>query len=103
MSMASSTVRFEDHFGPMVVHQVARSQDPSTPTTVLSRRDRSRLGQLVEQMRQSVVHATEVTDRTEKARLWEAYRTARSEALAMLASPVDDPNTSPHTLQPRSL
>lgn len=84
MSIATSTtIRFEDHFGP-VAPEVARSHEPSTPTPRLSRRDSSRLGELVELMHQSVVNATEVTDRAAKTQLWDAYRTARAEALAML-------------------
>jgi hypothetical protein len=103
MSMTSSTtVRFEDHFGP-VVPEAARAKDPSTPATPLSRTDRTRLGELVEQMRLSVVHATEVTDRAAKAQLWDAYRTARNEALAMLACAADETNTCPPTPRLQSL
>jgi hypothetical protein len=103
MSLTSSTtVRFEDHFGP-VVPEVAGAHDPSAPPTSLSARDRARLGQLVEQMRLSVVHATEVTSRTAKAQLWDAYRAARHEALAMLACAGDETNSCPPTPQLRSL
>ena len=103
MSMTSSTtVTFEDHLGP-VVPEVARAQDPSTTPAPLNGRDRTRLGELVEQMRLSVVQATEVTDRTAKAQLWDAYRTARNEALAMLACAGGETNTCAPTPRLRGL
>ena len=83
---------------------MARSHEPSTsstPTTPLSTHDGSRLRELVERMHQSVVNATEVTDRAAKTQLWDAYRTARAEALAMLV-PCDGRNTFPHARQLRS-
>jgi|HubBroStandDraft_1064217.scaffolds.fasta_scaffold2355520_1 hypothetical protein len=69
----SAAVRFENQVGPVV----------STPTT--------RLQDLVATMRLSVVRATEATEVAAKVELWESYRAARAEALALL---VPGSNTS---------
>jgi hypothetical protein len=44
------------------------------------------LRDLVEQMRRCVVTATTTSDLSAKVELWESYRTARAEALGILAS-----------------
>ena len=44
-------------------------------------------------MRVSVVEATMATDLSTKVELWESYRRARAEALAMLGSASDTPGT----------
>ncbi len=69
----SATVRFEDHFGPVVPGAVAPE-----PTTGVQ--------DLVATMRRSVVGAIEATDVATKVELWEAYRAARAQALALVAA-----------------
>jgi hypothetical protein len=91
-SSASTTVSFEDHFG-LTVPGVAGSSEQSTRIADLNSADRSRLGELVDQMRRSVVGATEVTDLEAKSQLWETYRTTRTEALAMVARPAESLTT----------
>ncbi len=71
----SAAMRFEDRLGPV------------TPG------DRTRLRQLVEHMRLSVVEATMARDLSEKIELWESYRQARAEAIALLGSTSDAPST----------
>jgi hypothetical protein len=46
-------------------------------------RDKTQLRALVEQMRQAVVRATLASDLATKVESWEAYRSARAEALAL--------------------
>jgi hypothetical protein len=92
-SAVSTTVSFEDHLG-LTVPDVASSTDQSTRIADLNSGDRSRLGELVDQMRRSVVGATEVTDLAAKSQLWDNYRTARTEALAMVAPPAESLTTS---------
>jgi hypothetical protein len=87
-SGVSTTVSFEDHFG-LKVPDIACSTEQSTRIAALDSGDGARLGELVEQMRRAVVHATEATDLAAKSRLWEAYRTARTDALAMVAPPAE--------------
>ena len=69
----------------------------STPES-LRLHDGARLHELVDQMRQSVVKATLETDVAAKIKLWGAYRMARTEAMAMIASASDTVRTGPaHT------
>jgi len=84
----STTISFEEHFGPKVP-DVAVSPEQLTMVP-RSSGEGSRLGELVEQMRRSVVSATESTDRAAKSQLWDEYRMARTEALAMLAPPLEN-------------
>ena len=102
MSIATSVTTRFDNRSARVAPEVAGSDAPSTPTPPLSRRDSRRLRELVEQMHQSVVRATEVTDRATKTQLWDAYRSARAEALAMLV-PCDGREISPNTRPLRSV
>jgi hypothetical protein len=88
----SAAVRFEDHFGP-VVPPVAPSTEATTPPTTRSGDHAPRLRILVEQMRASVAGATEARDIVAKVALWEAYRRARTEAIALVASTSDDVST----------
>jgi hypothetical protein len=88
----SAAVRFEDHFGP-VVPPVATSTEATTPSTTQAGEHALRLGVLVEQMRASVAGATEARDIVAKVALWEAYRSARAEAIALVASTSEDPST----------
>jgi hypothetical protein len=89
----SAAVRFEDHFGPVVPGavspkpSVSPAGDSSAPTTGVQ--------DLVATMRLSVVQATEATDVAAKVELWEAYRAARAEALALL-TPVATTTDSRH-------
>ena len=88
----SAKVRSEDHFGP-IVPEGARSPERSTPAVPDNREHATRRHELVEQMRVSVVKATMATDLATKVELWKSYRAARADALAMLASVSDTPNT----------
>ncbi len=81
----SSAMRFEDHFGP-IVPAVGPASEPATDLATPTTEHASRLRDLVEQMRLSVVTATTAADPAEKVELWESYRAARAEALAVLAS-----------------
>ena len=83
-SGVSTTVSFEDHFG-ITAPGVPSSTEQATRIAALNSGDGARLGELVEQMRRSVVGATEATDLAAKSQLWEAYRMARTEALRMVA------------------
>jgi hypothetical protein len=81
----SSAVRFEDHFGPIEPEAPGES-GYSTPIAPLPADPTDRLRHLADHMRRSVVQATTATDVTEKSVRWDSYRTARTEALALLAS-----------------
>lgn len=84
----STTISFEEHFGPKVPDvAVSPEQLAMVP---LGSGEGARLGELVEQMRRSVVNATESPDRAAKSQLWDEYRMARTEALAILAAPVEN-------------
>jgi hypothetical protein len=89
----SSAVRFEDHFGP-IVPEVSTMLQPSASITPLPAEPTGRLEELAGHMRRSVVQATMTTDVTEKGALWESYRRARREALALLA-PVPETTNPP--------
>jgi hypothetical protein len=97
----SAAVRFENRPGataPGAFRSPERSTpaEPSIPTPShepqLEQRDRARLCELVEQMRRSVVEATVVRERPRKVELWESYRTARAEAIALLGCRPDTPS-----------
>jgi hypothetical protein len=79
----SSALRFEDHFGP-IVPEVSAPARPSASIASLSAEPAGRLTELARHMRLSVVQATMTTDPAQKIVLWESYRTARREALALL-------------------
>jgi len=81
----SAAVRFEDHFGPMV-GEAAPPHEGSAHQPSPSRADAARLRELVEQMHRSVVMATMTSDHVSKVELWEAYRSARSEAIALASA-----------------
>jgi hypothetical protein len=86
----SATVRFEDHFGPIVpvgTEAPEGSVSAATPSGAYAETMRA----LVEQMRVSVAAATKACDVASKVELWEAYRRARAEAMALLASASDAP------------
>ena len=85
MSGSMSALRFEDHFGP-VVPEVAPSPANSTSAPSRAYRHTAALRALAAQMRHCVVTATATPDPAAKAELWESYRSARAQALAMLAS-----------------
>jgi hypothetical protein len=89
----SSAVRFEDHFGP-IVPEVTTTPRPSASITPLPAEPTGRLEELTGHMRLSVVRATMTSDGAEKRALWESYRRARREALALLA-PVATPTNAP--------
>jgi hypothetical protein len=55
----------------------------SSPTAWHGGRDKTQLRVLVEQMRQAVIRATLASDLATKVESWEAYRSARAEALAL--------------------
>jgi hypothetical protein len=102
----SAAVRLEDRFGatapgaPTSPEQTTRA-GPSIPTksstrgTPLGPSEGARLRELVEQIRLSVVEATMVRDLPRKVELWESYRLARAEALALLSSAAETPGTGP--------
>ena len=80
----SAAVRVEDHVGPL---------SPDVPAPVAHDATHStRLRELADQMRRCVVGATTTSDLATKVRLWESYRTARAEALAMVARGTETPN-----------
>ena len=81
----SAALRFEDHFGPIVP---AAAPNPANSTSPPARGHEHTvaLRDLVERMRRCVVTATTTSDLSAKVELWESYRTARSEALVILAS-----------------
>jgi|HubBroStandDraft_1064217.scaffolds.fasta_scaffold499092_1 hypothetical protein len=87
----SAAVRFEDHFGP-VVPPVATSTEATSPSTTRVGDHAPRLHALVEQMRTSVAAATEARDIVAKVAMWESYRSARAEAIALVASTSDSPS-----------
>jgi hypothetical protein len=89
---ATTKVRLEDHLGPLVPG-VTSPLDRETPTTLFTGEHRSRLNELAEQMRRSVVDAVEATDLAVKTTLWDAYRSARSEALAIVSSASEHPDS----------
>jgi len=108
----SAAVRFEDQIGPVTpgaltspapsVHAQASvpvtlstPTKPSTRRAPLGKSDRARLGELVEQMRLSVVEATMVRDLPGKVELWASYRLARAEAMTLLGSVPHTPSTGP--------
>lgn len=82
----SASVRFEDHFGPIVPDDV----DPSTRRSSPHRQDVERRRDLVEHMRRCVVKATMAKDHATKVELWNSYRAARTEAVALAACPMPD-------------
>ena len=81
----STTVRFEDHFGP-TVPDLATSPHATTPVKAHHVEATDRLRSLVEQMRASVAAAAETGDLSTKVELWEAYRHARARAIALLSA-----------------
>jgi hypothetical protein len=87
----SAAVRFEDHFGPVVPVVTEAPEEPTGPATPGGARAES-MRALVEQMRVSVAAATKACDMAAKLALWEAYRRARAEAMALLASTSDASN-----------
>ena len=87
----SAAVRFEDHFGP-VVPPVATSTEATTQSTTRVGDHAARLHALVEQMRASVAAATVARDNVAKVACWEAYRSARVEAIALVAAASDSPS-----------
>jgi len=94
----SAAVRIADHLGPVApgAPRTLEEPIPTTPATaprVPGYADRARIGDLVERMRVAVVEATMATDLATKVELWESYRRARAEALAMLGSGSDTPGT----------
>ncbi len=88
----SALVRSEDGRGP-TLPAMAVSPEPATQTPSLGQDHAAQLRELVQQMRHCVVNATVATDRATKIELWEGYRKARAEAIAMLCSmsPVPGP------------
>jgi len=86
----SAALRFEDHFGP-VVPEVASSPASSTTAPSHGHHHIVALRCLVEHMRHCVVTATATPDLTAKVELWESYRSARAEALSLLASTSANP------------
>ncbi len=88
----SAAVRFEDHIVPVAPDVPAPSVPMVAPETTHS----NRLRELADQMRRYVVGATTATDLATKVGLWESYRTARAEALGMVA-------TVPETASPPRL
>jgi cytosine/adenosine deaminase-related metal-dependent hydrolase len=81
----SATVRFEDHFGPIVpvvTEAPEGSASSATPTGAHAESMRA----LVEQMRASVAAATKACDVAARVELWEAYRRARAEAMALAST-----------------
>ena len=94
----SAAMRFEDHLGPVAPGAPGGPEQPtpkapSTATMLPGQADRAMIGDLVERMRVSVVEATLATDLSTKVELWESYRRARAEALAMLRPASDTPGT----------
>jgi hypothetical protein len=83
----TSAVASGDHFSHLTP-KAGGLPERSTPVS-LGKHDGARLHELVEQMRQSVVTATLATDIAAKIKLWELYRMARTEAIAMIASAPD--------------
>jgi hypothetical protein len=84
----SAMVRIEDHFGPVGPDVTA----PSAPVVAHEATHSNRLRELADQMRRCVVRATTATDLATKMGLWESYRTARAEALAMVATVPETPD-----------
>jgi hypothetical protein len=80
----TSAIASEDHFSHLP--PTAGGQPERLTPVSLGSHDGARLHELVQQMRQSVVTATLATDVAAKIKLWELYRTARTEAIAMVAS-----------------
>ncbi len=93
----SAAVRFEDHFGPIVPElvppPVSSMAVSSTAAPTYGQTHAVELRDLVEQMHRSVVAATTAPDRAAKVESWESYRTARAEALGILASTSDTSST----------
>jgi len=100
----SAAVRFEDHSIPLAPGaprsperstqpQVSAHPGPCSSTAPLRPRDKARLDALVGLMRRSVIEATLAVDLAAKVELWESYRTARSEAIALIGSASDAPGT----------
>jgi hypothetical protein len=85
----SAAVRFEDHFGP-VLPAVTTSLAPAAAPRA-TRPDG--LAELAERMRHCVLGAITATSVAAKVELWESYRTARAEALAMVAAVPEDDDT----------
>ena len=81
----SAALSFEDHFGP-VVPEVAPNPASSTTAPSHGQHHTVALRDLVAHMRHCVVTATATPDLAAKIELWESYRTARAEALGILAS-----------------
>jgi hypothetical protein len=81
----SAALRFEDHVGP-IVPELTPNPANSTSASAPGHPHGVALRDLVEQMRRCVVTATTTSDLSAKVELWESYRTARSEALGILAS-----------------
>jgi hypothetical protein len=84
----SAVVRFEDHIGPIGPDVTA----PSAPVGADETTPSNRLRELADDMRRCVVGATTATDLATKVGLWESYRTARAEALAMVVTVPEAPD-----------
>jgi hypothetical protein len=95
----SAALRFEDHLGP-IVPATAPNPDNSTSPPAHGHEHTAALRDLVEQMRRCVVTATTTPDVASKVDLWESYRTARAEALGILAS-TSGPSTTGTSTTPR--
>jgi hypothetical protein len=63
-----------------------RFEEPFSATPSLGPKDRARLDELVGHMHRSVVEATLAGDLAAKVELWESYRQARAQAIALLGS-----------------
>jgi hypothetical protein len=84
----TAAVSLEDHIGPDGPDVTA----PSAPMVAHETPHSNRLRELADQMRRCVVAATATTDVATKVGLWESYRTARAEALAMVVTVPETPD-----------